>query len=124
MILDASFLIDLMANDRAAVAKLDELDRKQLTVPTLVYTEVGVGLDAGSPQEAQFESVIADMTLAPYDGEAARRAVDVQQQLSRQGAQIGAVDAMIAGTALARDEPVLTRNVEEFAWTPVSVSPY
>ena len=31
---------------------------------------------------------------------------------------------MIAGIALARDDPVVTRNVEEFARTPVRVSPY
>lgn len=124
MILDSAFLIDLMAADPGAVAKMDELDREQLTVPTVVYTEVGVGFDAGSSQEERFESTIADVTLAPYDGEAARRAVDLQRHLYESGEPVGAVDAMIAGTALARDERVLTRNVEEFARTPVGVSPY
>lgn len=41
----------------------------------------------------------------PYDSEAARRAVDVQRDLARSGEQIGAVEAMIAGIAVGRDEP-------------------
>jgi predicted nucleic acid-binding protein len=31
---------------------------------------------------------------------------------------------MITGTALARDEAILTRNVAEFNRTPAHVSPY
>lgn len=124
MILDSSFLIDLMADDSAAVAKMSELDRQQLTVPTLVYTEVGSGLESGSTQERRFESVIDEVKLAPYDTDAARRAVEIQRQLSRQGNPVGAVDAMIAGTALVRDEPVVTRNVTEFRRTPARVDPY
>jgi len=60
----------------------------------------------------------------PYDSEAACRAVDVQRDLARSGEQIGAVEAMIAGIAVGRDEPVVTRNAGEFARTPVRVSPY
>jgi predicted nucleic acid-binding protein len=44
--------------------------------------------------------------------------------LRQQGDRIGAVDVMIAGIALARDAPVVTRNVSEFARTPVQTSPY
>ena len=124
MILDSSFLIDLMDEDAGAVAKMEELDRARLTVPTLVYTEVGTGLDAGSPPAEAFEAMVADVALAPYDAEAARHAVSIQRQQSKQGTPIGAVDAMIAGTALARDEPILTRNLAEFSRTPVQLSPY
>jgi len=124
MILDVSFLIDLIADDAGAVAKLDEIDDRQLVVPTLAYTEVGVGLDPGTATADRFEAVMERVTLVAYDSEAARRAVDIQRQLRANGERIGAVDGMIAGIALARDDPVVTRNVEEFARTPVRVSPY
>lgn len=124
MILDTSFLIDLLAADDAAVAKLAEISDRQLTVPTLVYTEVGVGFDSETATEARFEEIMQQVTLVPYDDEAARRAVGIQRQLRQQGERIGAVDAMIAGTALVRDVPVVTRNVSEFARTPAQVSPY
>jgi predicted nucleic acid-binding protein len=124
MILDSSFLMDLMDEDAGVVAKMEPLDRDQLTVPTIVYTEFETGLDAGSSQAEAFEAMVADVTLAPYDAEAPRHAVSIQRHLSEQGRPIGAVDAMITGTALARDEAILTRNVAEFNRALAHVSPY
>lgn len=124
MILDACFLIDLLADSDAAVAKLEEVADRLLAVPTLVYTEVGVGIDPETPAGQRFEGVMDEVVIVPYDAEAARRAVDIQRQLLTQGEPIGAVDVMIAGTAVARDEPVITRNVGEFRRTPARVSPY
>lgn len=124
MILDASFLVDLMAEDAGAVAKLDEIEDRLLTVPTLAYTEVGVGIDPETATGRRFDEIMDQVTLVPYDAEAARRAVDVQRQLLAQGDPVGAVDVMIAGVALARDELVVTRNASEFARTPARVAPY
>jgi predicted nucleic acid-binding protein len=64
------------------------------------------------------------LSLVPFDAEAARRAVDVQRPRRTDGEPIGAVDVMIAGIALARDEPIVTRNASEFARTPARISPY
>ena len=124
MILDSSFLIDILAGEPRAVAKLEEIQDRRLVVPTLVYTELAIGLDPTTPDGQTFEEVMEKMKLAPYDAEAARPAVGIQRQLLRAGDRIGAVDAMVAGMALARDESVVTRNVDEFVRTPASVSPY
>jgi len=124
VILDACFLIDLLADDAGAVAKLDEVDDQLLVVPTLVYTEVGVGIDPTTATGQQFDAILDDVPLVPYDEEAARRAVDIQRELAERGEQVGSVDAMVAGIAVARDEPIVTRNASEFARTPVRVSPY
>lgn len=124
MILDACFLIDLLAAEDAAVAKFEEIRDERLVVPTLVYTEVAVGLAAETGITEEFEAIVSEVTLVPYDAESARRAVDVQRPLPADGEQIGAIDAMIAGTAIVRDEPIVTRNAGEFARTPVRVSPY
>ncbi|CCQ34481.1 putative ribonuclease VapC protein [Halorhabdus tiamatea SARL4B] len=124
MILDSCFLIDLLDSEAAAVAKLEEIDDELLVVPTLVYTEVAVGIGPETSTGERFEAIMDDVPLVAYDGEAARRAVDVQRDLQAAGERIGAIDAMIAGIALARDESVVTRNAGEFARTPVRVSPY
>jgi len=63
-------------------------------------------------------------TLAPDDAEAARRAVDIQQTLHENERSVGAVDAMIAGIALAGAEFIVTRNADEFSRTPARISPY
>ena len=124
MILDACFLIDLLAEDAGAVAKLDEINDELLVVPTLVYTEVAIGLDPTTPTGQQFDDILDDIPLVPYNSEAARRAVDIQRDLAQNGEQIGAVDVMIAGIAVARDDPIVTRNASEFTRTPVRVTPY
>lgn len=124
MILDASFLIELLAEDAGAVAKLDEIADRLLTIPTLTYTEVASGINPTTQTGHRFDVIMDDMTFAVYDAEAARRAVDIQRDLRAKGEPIGAVDVMIAGTAIARDEPIVTRNAQEFARTPVRISPY
>lgn len=124
MILDACFLIDLLEGDDAAVAKLDEISDGFLVVPTLVYTEVAVGIDPETATGERFEEIMDSIPVAAYDEEATRHTVDVQRDLRSRGERIGAVDAMIAGIALARGESIVTRNASEFARTPVRVSPY
>lgn len=113
-----------MATDAGAIAKLDEIEDRPLSVPTLADTAVGVGVDPETAEGQQFEAVMEQVHLAPDDAEAARRAIDVQRQLIARGEQIGAGDAMIAGIALARDEPVVTRNADAFSRTPARVAPY
>lgn len=125
MILDSCFLIDLMAGDEAAVAKLDELvaERRPLSTSTLSVTEIERGL--GPAKLEQFDAVVADVDVVPYDREMARRAASVLRVLDGQGETIGAVDAMMAATALERDGAVVTRNVAEFRRVEgVRVVPY
>lgn len=114
MILDSCFLIDLMASDEAAAAKLDELveESRPLSVAAVSVTEIERGLDAEGRE--QFTTVISDVDVVPYDREMARRAASTLRSLDDRGEPIGAVDAMVAATALERDGPVVTRNVAEF----------
>ena len=117
MLLDSSFLIDLLDEDPGAIAKLDELEDEQTPVgiPALVVTEVGVGLDIVREQQL-FDDMIASVPVLPFDRAASTRAVEIQQGLQAAGKGIGAVDVMIAGTAAeSSDATVLTRNVDEFA---------
>lgn len=126
MILDSCFLIDLMADDGGAKAKLDELvhEGAPLATSTLSVTEVAAGLDHESAREA-FERTIGRTVVVPYEYSTARRAARLRRGLRDEGNQIGTIDAMIAATALERDEGVVTRNVDEFRRIDsLRVSPY
>lgn len=124
MILDASFLIDLLAADPGAIAKLEEIADRHLRVPALAYTEVAISIDPTSKTGDRFDAIMEKITFVPYGREEAKRAVDIQRALASDGTPIGAIDAMIAGTAIAHDAVVVTRNVSDFQRTPVRISPY
>ena len=114
-----------MGGDDAAVAKLDELvaERRQLSVSAVSVTEVERGLDA--KERDRFAAVIGNVDVVAYDASIARRGANTLRTLDEQGSPIGAVDAMIAATALERDGAVVTRNVSEFRWVDgVRVVPY
>lgn len=126
MILDSCFLIDLMAEDEGAKAKLEELvhEGAPLATSALSVTEVATGLNRESARET-FEQTISRTVVVPYDYPSARRAAQLRRELRDRGEPIGAVDAMIAATALERDEGVVTRNVDEFGRVDaLRVSPY
>lgn len=127
MILDSCFLVDLLAGDEAAVVKLDELvdTGASLEVSALSVTEVRRGLSEDDRTRVAFDDVLTDVAVVPFDRDAARRAADVHRRLDGDGRSIGAVDGMIAATALERDGRVLTRNVSEFRRvTDLRVVPY
>ncbi len=126
MILDSRFLIDLMANDQAAVAKLDELveTATPIGVSTLTVTEVGSGL-RDETERTEFDGILDRMELVAFDKSESRRAARLQRRLQSDGHPVGAIDVMIAATALERDRGVVTRNVSEFERIDgVRVSPY
>lgn len=114
MILDSCFFVDLMDRDEPAVAKLEELvaGGKPTATSAVSVTEVERGLTAD--QRDQFDIFLSDVEVVPYDRKSARRGADVLQYLDERGEPIGAIDAMVAATALERDGAVVTRNVSEF----------
>lgn len=125
MILDSCFFIDLMGGDEAAIVKLDEVvgDGRPLSASAITITEVERGLE--STELDRFRDVVADVDIVPYDRSMATRAASELRTLDGKGESIGAVDGMIATTALERDGVVLTRNVSEFRRVEgVRVVPY
>ena len=103
MILDSCFFIDLMASDEAAIVKLDELvtDGHALSVSTVSVTELERGLDAEGRE--RFDALLRDVDIVPYDRTIARHGADLLQSFDRRGEPIGALDAMVAATALEHD---------------------
>jgi predicted nucleic acid-binding protein len=117
VLLDSSFLHDLVREDSAAVERLEGLidERVDVAVSTLTVFEVGIGLrgDAERYHEPYYEA-LDTVERVPLGDREARTAVRIQHRLLDRGERIGAVDVLIAGTAVARDVPVLTRNADEF----------
>ena len=117
MILDSTFVNDLVRNNPQAVAVLDTLIDSRTTVGMSALTafEVGVGLrGTASSKRERFNSMVTDIDVFPLDLRTARQAWEIQRRLMDNGERIGAVDVLIAGTAVVHNETVLTRNYDEF----------
>ncbi|WP_336365377.1 PIN domain-containing protein [Halalkalicoccus salilacus] len=116
MLLDSTFLIDLLDRSDAAESKLRDLIATETPVsvsPLSVY-EAGLGLQEG--ERERFEEILTSMVVLPLDLAESRRALSIQRTLYDRGEPIGAVDALIAATAAESADPrVLTRNVSEFS---------
>jgi len=129
MLLDSTFLHDLVRADEEAVSRLDELitAKTPVAVSSLTVFEVGIGLRGAARQyRDQFQSTVDDIEEHPLGPAEARRALDIQRTLYERGEPIGAVDVLIAGTAAECDDSrVLTRNTDEFERVdPITVESY
>ena len=118
MLLDSTFIHDLVRQDDAAVAMLEDLidEGTPVTISPLTVFEVGIGLrgDAAGLRE-RFQGVVDELDTAPLGARQAERALAIQHRLYDHGEPIGAVDVLLAGTAATLSDPrVLTRNVDEF----------
>ena len=118
MILDSTFVHDVVHENDAAVNRLAELrdDGTPVALSALTVFEVGVGLrDETAQHRDRFDVQVEDLVVVPVGESIARRALNIQHDLLDRGERIGARDVLIAATAAGSGDPrVLTRNVDEF----------
>lgn len=118
MILDSTFIHDVIHENESAINRLAELrdEKTPVALSALTVFEVSVGLRRESAQYwDRFNEVVEALVVLPITETTARRAISIQHDLLDRGERIGARDVLIAGTAIGSpDTRVLTRNVDEF----------
>lgn len=130
MILDTSFFIDLIDGDDGAVerARMLETDGVVQRVPAQVVYElyVGVGYTETPDEEVRrLEGVLAPRPVAKTTEAIAARAGRLDGQLRRDGVRIAVSDLIIGATGLAYNEPIVTRDAQDFERLPgVEVASY
>ena len=115
MLLDSTFLIDLLDQPDTAETKLEELVETDtpVSVSTLSVYEVGLGLQEN--EHETFDEILASVVILPLGLGESYRALSIQRTLYDRGEPIGDVDSLIAATAAESADPrLLTRNVDEF----------
>jgi len=119
LILDTSFLIDVQKGVEAAVEKAVEIESNGCPrrVPHVVLYELYIGIGKGAQTDEnreRVENVLSSLPLEPTTPSIARRAGKIEGELQKEGEAIGAVDAIVAATALDYDEPVVTADSGDF----------
>jgi hypothetical protein len=131
VILDSSYLFDLMADDPDAFAKGTELveqgEMQWLPTPVVAEAYYGVATARSETTEQEVRNRLLGYPRVDVDEEVARVAGTLLAEADdRAGgdAGVGANDAYIAAMAEILDDAVLTDNVDDFAALGVSVETY
>jgi hypothetical protein len=129
VLLDTAFLIDLMNGDDCAVEKARELetDLVQQRLSTMTLFELYYGAARSNQSEAErekIENVLASKPVYPADSVVMRKAGRLSGGLMNDGNAVGDGDVIIGATADVLEEPVLTRNVDDFERLDVDVETY
>lgn len=129
MLLDTSFLIDLMNGDRHAVEKAEQLeaDLVQQRLSSMSLFELFYGIARASDSETErerVENILSSKPIYPADTAVMRKAGRLSGELQNAGTPVGDGDVILAATAGIVDEPVLTRNVKDFERLDVDVETY
>jgi predicted nucleic acid-binding protein len=129
VLLDTAFLIDLMKGDEEAVEKARELesDLVQQRRAAMTLFELYYGAAQSNQPETereQIESVLASKPVYPADTAVMRKAGRLSGELTNDGNAVGDGDVIIGATANVLEEPVLTRNVDDFERLGVEVETY
>ena len=123
-LLDTTFVIDHLRNDPTATRRfrglLDAGD--EAIVTAVVVSEAWAG--STGPGDDQVERFFRFLEYVHPGPKGARLAGLWRLDARRRGRTLGLADALIAATAFDAEAAVLTRNVRDFALTPVRVETY
>lgn len=131
MIIDSSYLFDLMAADSGAFSKGAELvengDMQWLPTPVVAETYYGVATARSNTTEQEVRNRLLGYPRLDVDEEIARTAGEllaVADDQSGGDAGVGPNDGYIAAMAEVLDDAVLTANVDDFERLGVAVETY
>lgn len=118
MILDTTFVIDVLNGDPSAERRRIELDeRGDAAVSAVSVFELVEGAylsDRTDDELATILEFLSRLYVLPVDGEIALLAGELSAELISRGERIEAEDVLIAATAVKNDASILTRNVDHF----------
>jgi predicted nucleic acid-binding protein len=118
-----------MNGDEAAVEKARELEKDlvQQRLSTMTVFELYYGVARAIESEAEQETVESVLDSKPThsaDTAVMQKAGRLAGELMNDGNAIGDGDVIIAATADIVEEPVLTRNVDDFERLRVDIETY
>lgn len=117
-VLDTNTLIYYFKGQGRVAQNLANLSSQEIAISTIVLFELQVGIaKSTSPAKRtqQLQQLLSRANLVSFDRDAALAAARIRAQLEQQGTPIGAIDVLIAGTAVAIQATLVTHNVKEFS---------
>jgi len=124
LVLDSSFVIDHLRGQTAALARWGRVfeDGEEPFVTEIVVCEVRAGLRA--VDEPELVALLRPVEFVQPGPDHAMTAGRWRYEAHLKGRTLSLADALIASAADSLNAAVLTRNVRDFALTPVRVETY
>lgn len=116
-VLDTNTLVYFFHGEGQVASRLFATSPLEIAVPAVVVYELETGIAKSSDpakRRSQLDQLLHVVTLLPFGLAEAKAAAALRARLESQGAPIGPMDTLIAGTALANRAVLVTRNVREF----------
>lgn len=118
-LLDTNILIFCLRNS----SMMDKLVSQQHEVAISIFShyELTVGVEKIASKalkekhSGQVETLLSGLKILPFDSKESICAAQVRVSLERKGIKIGAVDNLLAGTALAHKLTLISDNTKEFS---------
>jgi tRNA(fMet)-specific endonuclease VapC len=118
IVADSDVLIDALHGAEPARARIgDAVAAGTLAASAITVFELWAGARSRREQET-VDALLAALPVLSVDATAARIAAEVERNLRQAGIPIGFADALVAGTCLATDSSLLTRNTRHFGRVP------
>ena len=98
--------------------RLLRISPQSVAIPTVVLYELELGLaksNAPDKRRRQLDEICSLVQILPFAEREAKQAAMLRADLESKGTPIGGYDVLIAGTALANQGVLVTRNVKEFS---------
>lgn len=117
-VLDTNTLIYFFKGMGNVSHRLLAITPQEMAIPAIVLFELEYGIaKSSSPKkrQAQLKEMCALVRVLPFGNEEARLAALIRAQLDKKGTPIGTCDLLIAGTALATQGVLVTRNTRGFS---------
>ncbi|MFH1316730.1 MAG: PIN domain-containing protein [Candidatus Woesearchaeota archaeon] len=114
LILDSSFIIDLLNNKIDAFKKSKEIEEKEIIMTTSISVFETLKRIRSESEIKNTKDFFKGIIVLELNKNAGLIAGDIFRELLKKGKEIDSEDCMIAGIALINNEAVLTRNVKHF----------
>ena len=129
VLLDTTFIIDLMKEIPEALEKAKKLEKRseEIRIPTPVLFELWEGIeraDRSLEEEEEVLAVLESFLNLPLNPEHAKVAGRRSGELIEEGEMLDPIDVLIGGTAAAENEPLVTRNGDFERISEVEVEGY
>lgn len=123
VVLDTDILVAFLGNDPSAVGKIQTYEEiaEPVTATSITFFELYKGAYASSQKERniqEIEQLLGRIDVHMFDVKSSQILGKIYNDLRQHGTTVDIMDQLIASIVVARNELLITRNIQHFSKIP------